>query len=111
MGEFCDSFCCETTAAAITRTASATTLSRAITQLVLSFDQSHRFRARARVRSEAAKNCRRDRLRIGLAHAAQGHARVFRFDDDHDAERIESFKKRVGDVGSEPFLKLQAPGK
>src|SRR6185369_8235699 len=101
-------FCCETTLRVVTSTTLRPAVKRDLADniklLILSFDQRHRFRARARVGTKATKHRRSDRLCVGLAHAAQRHARVFRFDHNHDAERVESFKQRVRDIGREPFL-------
>src|SRR5690349_16433691 len=103
-------FCCETTLRAVASSTLRVRVKRDLrdnTDLVLSFNQRHSFRARAGVGAEAAEHSGSDRLCIGFPHAAQSHAGVFRFDDHHHTERLESFVKRAGDVGREPFLKLQ----
>src|ERR1051325_5459455 len=72
------------------------------------FDKRHRFRAGPWIRTESAKHCRGNGLRISLSHATKCHARVFSFDDDHDTERFQSFEQGVRDIRSQAFLQLKS---
>src|SRR5438445_785639 len=47
---------------------------------------------------------------VGLVHAARGHALVRRLDDHGDAARLQDLLQRVGDLGRELLLDLQAIG-
>src|SRR5947209_4406367 len=72
-------------------------------------NQGHRLGARARVFAEAAAYGRGDGDRAGLLHAANGHAGVLGLHDDHHADRLESVEERVGNLGGQALLNLQAP--
>src|SRR5438105_1749449 len=77
----------------------------------MSRNQRHRLRPRPRILTKSAKYGRCNRSRSRLFHAAQSHAGVFGFYDDHDTKRLQLIEKRVRDFRSQTLLQLQTSRK
>ncbi len=67
-----------------------------------------RLGACARVFAEAAADGGGDGDGAGLLDAAHGHAGVLGLHDDHHADGLEAVEERVGDLGGQALLHLQA---
>src|SRR5579871_1682299 len=70
-------------------------------------DQLQKLTSRACVGAEAAEHRACTRGRVLLLDSAHRHAEVRRFDDHRDAERIDFFADRLGDLVRHSLLDLQ----
>ena len=70
-------------------------------------DELEELHARPRVVAETAQHRARHAERVLLFHAAHRHAQVRRFHDDGDAERVDFFANRLGDLARQPLLNLE----
>jgi hypothetical protein len=70
--------------------------------------RSEELLPRQRIGPEAPQHSAGDEVRIGLMHAARGHAMMRRLYDYTNPEGFEDIVDRVGDLRRHPFLNLQA---
>src|SRR4051812_17363300 len=75
----------------------------------LFFEEREEFRTRARVFLERAKEARRFHDRVLFFNAAHHRAKMFCLHDHANAERLQAFHQRVGNLNRELLLDLKSP--
>ena len=86
-------------------------LPKALDAIGLIPDQRQEFRTGFLLIAEAAEHRRGYCRRVLLFYSAHHHAKVAGFNDNAHSLRFDGFLNRLGNLGSQPFLDLQAPGK